>query len=157
MSLVNNTSKFILIFLASGAITGNAIAGPCGGAKPEKVARYKTPQMVTFVNSTIDFLNSDNNQNQRHLNVLQKCQKIFNSGKATAKGMDAKNLKTCRNLMTRGGYDLQKVAIKISEDQITSREQSIVTKNLSKKETDKFVETVNPTTIKTNDSDLLLF
>ena len=155
MSVVNKTSKFILMFLASGAITGNAIAGPCGGAKPAKVARYKTPQMVTFVNSTIDFLNSDENPNQRHLNVLQKCQRIFNSGQATAKGMDAKNLKTCKNLLTRGGYNLQKVAIKLPEDQLENREQLTAIKKVSKKKAEKIVEKDNSTS--TNDSDLLLF
>ena len=155
MSVINKTSKLILMFLASGAISGNAIAGPCGGAKPAKVARYKTTQMVTFVNSTIDFLNSDENANKRHLSVLQKCQRIFNSGQATAKGMDAKNLKTCKNLLTRGEYNLQKVAIKVSEDQLENREQLTAIKKVSKKKAEKIVETGNSTS--TNNSDLLLF
>ena len=155
MSVLNKSSRLILMFLASGAISGNAIAGPCGGAKPTNVARYKTPQMVTFVNSTIDFLNSDKNPNQRHLNVLQKCQRIFNSGQATAKGMDAKNLKTCKNLLTRGGYNLQKVAIKVPEDQLKNREQLTAIKKFSKKKAEKIVEIDNSTS--TNSSDLLLF
>ena len=155
MSVINKTSKLILIFLASGAISGNAIAGPCGGAKPAKVARYKTTQMVTFVNSTIDFLNSDENANKRHLSVLQKCQRIFNSGQATAKGMDAKNLKTCKNLLTRGGYDLQKVAIKVPEDQIKNVEQLTAIREVSKKKAEKTIKKDNSTT--TNNSDLLLF
>ncbi len=155
MRTVKETSKIIFMFFASGAIASNAIAGPCGGAKPAKVARYKTPEMVTFVNSTIDFLNSEENSNQRHLNVLQKCQRIFNSGQSTAKGMDAKNLKTCKNLLTRGGYDLQKVAIKVPEDQIKNVEQLTAIREVSKKKAEKTIKKDNSTT--TNNSDLLLF
>tara|TARA_A100001388_G_C28676925_1_gene454427 strand:- start:296 stop:763 length:468 start_codon:yes stop_codon:yes gene_type:complete len=155
MKIVKETSKLIFMFFASGAIAGNAIAGPCGGAKPAKVARYKTPQMVTFVNSTIDFLNSEENANQRHLMVLQKCQRIFNSGQSTAKGMDAKSLKTCKNLSNRGGYNLQKVAIKVPEDQIKNVEQLTAIKEISKKKAEKVVKKDNLTT--TNNSELLLF
>ena len=155
MKLITEPSKILFMFIASGAIATSAIAGPCGGAKPEKVARYKTPQMVTFVDSTIDFLNSDKNANQRHLNVLQKCQRIFNSGQSTAKGMDAKNLKTCKNLFTRGGYNLQKVAIKVPENQLENREQLTAIKKGSKKKAEKIVEIDNSTS--TNKSDLLLF
>ena len=155
MKLITEPSKILFMFIASGAIATSAIAGPCGGAKPEKVARYKTPQMVTFVNTTINFLNSEEKPNRRHLNVLEKCQRIFNSGKATAKGMDAKNLKTCRNLSNMGLYNTKNIAINTSEDQIKNSEKSASIKIVNKKKINKIVETDNTNTLK--DSNLLLF
>ena len=105
--------------IASGVITSSALAGPCGGgaSKPEKVARQKTPQMLAFVDSTIDYLNSKEGSNKRHLKVLKSCLRTLNSGKTSVKGYEAKNLKSCKNFMKIDEYDLQKIASTLSEDQ----------------------------------------
>ncbi len=157
MNLNNKYTKFFTFVLASGVLASSAFAGPCGGSKnkPEKIAKYKTPQMVVFVNSTIDYLNSKEDSNKRHLKVLKNCQKTFNSGRPTAKGMEGKNLKICKNLMSRGGYDLKTVAVKVSEDPITNKKEPIAINKVSEKKINKIAETSNSTT--SNESDLLLF
>ena len=157
MNFINKSQKVLSLLFVSCLFTSSALAGGgCGGgSKPEKIAKYKTPQLVSFVNSTVDLLNSQENPNKRHLNTLLKCQKTFNSGKLTAKGMEARGLKTCKNLMSKGGYDLRKIATKVSEDQITNKETPIAANNLREKKVNKIIETDNLT--KTNDTDLLLF
>ena len=118
MNLINKSTKLFTLILASGIITSSALAGPCGGgSKPEKVARYKTPQMFAFVDSTIDYLNSKEGSNKRHLKVLKSCLRTFNSGKTFVKGNEAKNLKSCKNFMKIDEYELQKIASTLSEDQ----------------------------------------
>ena len=111
--------------------------------------------MVSFVNSTVDFLNSQENPNKRHLNTLVKCQKTFNSGKLTAKGMEARGLKTCKNLMAKGGYDFQTINIKETKDPITKKETPIAVNKLNENKINKIAETNNSTN--TKNSDLLLF
>ena len=159
MNFFNKISRLFTLLIASSFFAGSAIAGGgCGGggSKPEKVAKYKTPQMVVFVNSTIDYLNSQEGSNQRHLKVLKNCQNTFNSGKNSARGMEAKNLKTCKNLMKRGGYEVQKVAGKLSEDQTKKNNLSpLAFKKATKKETQKINKTIDSTT--ESNSDLLLF
>ena len=115
--------------VASGIITSSALAGSCDGgpskggsskgssSNSENVARYKTPQMLAFVDSTIDYLNSKEGSNKRHLKVLKSCLRTFNSGKTFVKGNEAKNLKFCKNFMKIDEYDLQKIASTLSEDQ----------------------------------------
>ena len=88
-----------------------------GSSNPEKVARYKTPQMLAFVDSTLNYLNSKEGSNKRHLKVLNSCLRTFNSGKTSVKGNEAKNLKSCRNFMKIDEYDLQKISSILSEDQ----------------------------------------
>ena len=158
MNFINKSQKVLSLLLVSCLFTSSALAGGgCGGggSKPEKIAKYKTPQLVSFVNSTVDLLNSQENPNKRHLNTLLKCQKTFNSGKLTAKGMEARGLKTCKNLMSKGGYDLRTIATKVTEDQITNKETPIAANNLREKKVNKIIETDNST--KTKDTDLLLF
>ena len=113
MNLINKSTKFFTLIVASGIITSSALAGSCGGgsskvgsSNPEKVARYKTPQMLAFVNSTIDYLNSKEGSNKRHLKVLNSCLRTFNSGKTSVKGNEARNLKSCKNFMKIDEYDL---------------------------------------------------
>ena len=57
MNLINKSTKFFTLIVASGIITSSALAGSCGGgfSKTEKVARYRTPQMLAFIDSTIDY------------------------------------------------------------------------------------------------------
>ena len=160
MNSINKSIKFFTLIFASGVITSSALAGGgCGGgggSKPEKIARYKTPQMVAFVDSTIDYLNSKEEPNKRHLKVLNSCFKTFNSGKKTAKGMEAKNLKICKNLMKMDEYDVQKIASNLSEDQIkNNNERPVALKKEIKYKTEKITKTIDTTTEK--DSGLLLF
>ena len=129
MNLINNSKKLFTLIVASGIITSSALAGSCdggpskggpskgGSSNPEKVSRYKTPQMLAFVYSTIDYLNSKEGSNKRHLKVLKSCLRTFNSGKTFVKGNEAKNLKFCKNFMKIDEYDLQKIASTLSEDQ----------------------------------------
>ena len=119
MNLINKSTKLFTLVVASGIITSSALAGSCGGgvSKTEKVARYKTPQMLAFVDSTMNYLNSKEGSNKRHLKVLNSCLKTFNSGKTSVKGYEAKNLKSCKNFMKMDEYDLQKIASTLSEDQ----------------------------------------
>ena len=114
MKLLKKTSKLFILFLASGALASSALAGPCGGgkSKPEKLTKYKTSQMVVFVDSTLDLLNSSESPNKRHLATLSKCQKIFSSSKKQVKGMEVRNLKTCKNYMNNKLYEVQEVALK---------------------------------------------
>ena len=159
MNLINKSTKLFTLIIASGVITSSALAGGgCGGggAKAEKIARYKTPQMVAFVDSTIDYLNSKEEPNKRHLKVLNSCLKSFNSGKKSARGIEAKNLKTCKNLMKMDEYDVQKIASNLSEDQIKNNsERPVALKKEIKYKTEKITKT-NDSTIK-RDSGLLLF
>ena len=158
MNLINKSTKLFTLIVASGIITSSALAGPCGGgaSKPEKVARYKTPQMLAFVDTTIDYLNSKDGSNKRHLKVLNSCLKTFNSGKKSVKGNEAKNLKACRNFMKMDEYNLQKIASNLSEDQLKNNSESpIALKKETKNKTERVTKTIDSTTeVK---SDLLLF
>ena len=158
MNLINKSTKFFTLIVASGIITSSALAGPCGGgaSKPEKVARYKTPQMLAFVDSTINYLNSKEGSNKRHLKVLKSCLKTFNSGKTSVKGNEAKNLKSCKNFMKIDEYDLQKIAGTLSEDKLKNNSESpIALKKESKNNIERVTKTIDSTTEK--ESDLLLF
>ena len=165
MKLLLNTSKLFFLLITSGALASSAIAGGSCKAKAEKVAKYKTPQMVTFVNSTINLLNSSENPNQRHLSTLSKCQKIFSSGKKQAKGMEARNLKTCKNYMTKGLYEVQNIAVNQPSDDLKLDEQKQPNKNFKKQtvaikkntknKTNQFVDEDN--SVSKNDSGLMLF
>ena len=167
MKLLIKTSKLFMLLITSGALASSAIAGPCGGggSKPEKVAKFKTPQMVAYVNSTINLLNSSESPNQRHLATLSKCQKIFSSGKKSARGMETRNLKTCKNYMTKGLYDVQNIAVKLPSDEIkldeqkqpkkNYKKQTVAIKKNTKNKTNQFVEKDN--SVSKNDSGLMLF
>ena len=158
MNLINKSTKLFTLIVASGIITSSAMAGPCGGgaSKPEKVARYKTPQMLAFVDSTINYLNSKEGSNKRHLKVLNSCLKTFNSGKTSVKGNEAKNLKSCKNFMKIDEYDLQKIASTLSEDQLKNNSESpIALKKETKSKTENVTKTIDSTTERK--SDLLLF
>ena len=158
MNLINKSTKLFTLIVASGIITSSALAGPCGGgaSKPEKVARYKTPQMIAFVDSTIDYLNSKEGSNKRHLKVLNSCLKTFNSGKTSVKGNEAKNLKSCKNLMKIDEYDFQKIASTLSEDRLKINSESpIALKEEIKNKTERVTKTIDSTTER--ESDLLLY
>ena len=108
MNLINKSTKLFTLVVASGIITSSALAGSCGGgvSKTEKVARYKTPQMLAFIDSTVDYLNSKEGSNKRHLKVLNSCLRTINSSKTSVKGNEARNLKSCKNYMKIDEYNL---------------------------------------------------
>ena len=164
MKLLIKTSKLFILLITSGALASSAIAGGSCKAKAEKVAKYKTPQMVTFVNSTINLLNSSESPNKRHLATLSKCQKIFSSGKKSVRGMDIRKLKSCKNFMTKGLYEVQNIAVKLPSDEIKLNDQKRPKKNLkpsvaikknTKNKTNQFVEKDN--SVSKNDSGLMSF
>ena len=159
MNLIKKSTKFFTLLITSGVITSSALAGGgCGGggSKPEKIAQYKTPQMISFVNSTIDYLNSKDEPNKRHLKVLNSCFKTFNSSKKSVRGIEAKNLKACRNLMRIDEYDNQKITRNLSEDQIkNNNERPVALKKEIINKTEKNTKTIVSTT--EGDSGLLLF
>ena len=119
--------------------------------------------MVVFVDSTVNLLNSIDKPNKRHLATLSKCQKIFSSDKKSARGIEVRNLKTCKNIMTQGLYETQNIAVKIPSDQIKINDQKKPKKNNIKKSVaikkntkiNQFVEKDN--SVSENDSGLLLF
>ena len=154
-----------MLFIAAGAFTCSAMAGPCKKSKPENISKYKTTEMVKFIDSTIYNLNSSQNPNKRHLASLSKCQKILSSSKKQVKGIEAKNLKLCMALKNKGIYNTTKVALKVPSDEIKFsdqkqprniiKNQSIAIKKDTKVTTNKSVEKEN--SLSKKNSGLLLF
>ncbi len=114
MKRSNNIFKYLLIFLFA-TILLDPIYGGYGGegskTKPEKIKKYKTPNLVRYVNLSVFYLNSTKNINKRHLKVFTNCQRLFNSGKNKVKGQEIKYLKSCQNLMRTGLYSKEAFAI----------------------------------------------
>ena len=104
MKLIKKISNLFLPLIASGALVNFAIASEGSLGKPMKVFRFKTPQMVSYVNSSISLLKSEENPNKRHLKNLLTCQKIFSSGKKSVRGMEIKILKACKSYKASGFY-----------------------------------------------------
>ena len=167
MNLIHRTSRIFTLLIAAGVFSSSAIAGPCGGggSKPEKVAKYKTPQMVVFVDKTIDLLNSGDSPNKKHLATLSKCQKIFSSGKKSVRGLEIRKLKACKNFMTKGLYEVKNIAAKLPFDEIklndqklpknNNKNQTVVIKKNTKNKTNYSVEKDNSAS--KNESGLMLF
>ena len=101
---------FILILTASTlfnpdiAVTGN-------GKRQEKLDKYKTPQLVYFVDTVLNYLENNPDLNPRHLTLLRKCQITLNSNKKRLIGIEVVNIKQCKNLSTSGIYNVKKVAL----------------------------------------------
>ena len=154
MKLIKNTSKLILPLIALGGLTISAIASEGSLGKPMQLFRFKTPKMVTYVNSTVSLLNSQENPNKRHLKNLKTCQKIFSSGKKLIRGMEIKILKTCKSYMNSGLYqtsnieDLEneletlKQLIKFNNENqnLNQRQKEEALKDLQEKELKEFQE-----------------
>ena len=91
MKRSNNILKYLLIFLFATMLL-DPIYGGYGGegskTKPEKIKKYKTPNLVRYVNLSVFYLNSTKNINKRHLKVFTNCQRLFNSGKTKVKGQE---------------------------------------------------------------------
>ncbi len=119
MELIKRISRLILPLITLGGLASSAIAAGEGSfRKPMQIFRFKTPQMVLYVNSTISLLNSEENPNKRHLNNLLKCQKLFSSGKKLIRGMEIKSLKVCKQYMDLGLYQTSSVTILENELEI---------------------------------------
>ena len=124
MKLIKEPFKLIFPLIASGTFSSTAIAGGEGSlGKPMQLFRFKTPQMVLYVNSTISLLNTWENPNKRHLKNLLKCQRIFSSGKKLVRGMEIKTLKTCQLYMDLGNY--QTSSIRDLENELETLKQLI--------------------------------
>ena len=68
------------------------------------MSKFKTQELINYVNLTIYYLYSAENKNERHVILFKSCQKLLNSNKKTVKGKDKKNLTSCTNLMNMGTY-----------------------------------------------------
>ena len=110
LKLIKKISKLSLPFIASGVLASSVLASEGSLGKPMQLFRFKTPQMVLYVNSTISLLNSEENPNKRHLKNLLKCQDIFSSGKKLVRGMEIKTLKACKSYKDLGFYQTSSVS-----------------------------------------------
>tara|TARA_A100001388_G_scaffold214847_1_gene165325 strand:+ start:711 stop:1376 length:666 start_codon:yes stop_codon:yes gene_type:complete len=97
---------FVLLLTASTLFNpANAVTG--NGKRQEKLAKYKTPQLVYFVDTVVSYLEKNKDINPRHLTLLKKCQKTLNSNKKRLIGMEVVNIKSCKNLSTSGIYNVK--------------------------------------------------
>ena len=86
----------------------NPVYGGYGGEgtknKAEKISKYKTQRLTSYVNFTVNLLSSTEEKNERHFLLFKNCQKLLNGSKKTVKGKDKKNLKSCIYFMDQGKY-----------------------------------------------------
>ena len=154
--------KLFVLFLTASTLFNSAIAVTGNGKRQEKLAKYKTPQLVYFVDTVVDYLEKNKDINPRHLTLLKKCQITLNSNKKRLIGMEVVNIKACKNLSTSGIYNVKYADVnstrinvlvdnneKINkpEKQISIRTEessnSQVTKKVNSKKQDKRIQTVN--------------
>ena len=109
--------------IATGGLASSSIASEGSLGKPMQLFRFKTPQMVLYVDSTVSLLNNQEYPNKRHLKNLLTCQKLFSSGKNLVRGMEIKSLKVCKSYMTSGLY--QTSSIKNLENELERLKQVI--------------------------------
>ena len=70
--------KLFVLFLTASTLFNSAIAVTGNGKRQEKLAKYKTPQLVYFVDTVVDYLEKNKDFNPRHLPLLRKCQDTLN-------------------------------------------------------------------------------
>ena len=102
-----NNKKYLFLFLTLISLTNPIFAGYGGEGtkdKAEKISKFRTQELINYVNLTIYYLYSAENRNERHVILFKSCQKLLNSNKKTGKGKDKKNLTSCTNLMKMGTY-----------------------------------------------------
>ena len=102
-----NNKKYLFLLLALISLTNPIFAGYGGEGtkdKAEKISKFRTQELINYVNLTIYYLYSAENRNERHVILFKSCQKLLNSNKKTVKGKDKKNLTSCTNLMKMGTY-----------------------------------------------------
>ena len=106
MKLIN-INRYLVFLLTLASLT-NPIFASYGGEgtknKTEKLSKFKTQELINYVNLTIYYLYSTDNKNERHVILFKNCQKLLNSDKKTVKGKDKKSLVSCKNLMNMGTY-----------------------------------------------------
>jgi len=154
--------KLFVLFLTVSTLFNSAIAVTGNGKRQEKLAKYKKPQLVYFVDTVVDYLEKNKDVNPRHLTLLKKCQSTLNSNKKRLIGMEVVNIKACKNLSTSGIYNVKYTdlnstrinvlvdnneKIKNPENQISIRTKesstSQIDKKLKLKKKDKINETFN--------------
>ena len=128
--------KIIILIVTSITVFNPAFAGTTGnGKRQEKLDKYKTPQLVRFVDNVVRYLEKNTDKNPRHLTLLKKCQTTLNSNKKRLIGIEVVNIKQCKNLSTAGIYklksvDLNKNTINILFDNQVNTQNSASQKNL---------------------------
>ena len=98
--------KFFVLILTASTLF-NAVFAMGNGKRQEKLDKYKTPQLVYFVDTVLDYLEKNKEINPRHLTLLKKCQITLNSNKKRLIGMEVVNIKQCKNLSTTGIYNVK--------------------------------------------------
>ena len=99
--------KLFVLFLTASTLFNSAIAVTGNGKRQEKLDKYKTPQLVYFVDTVLNYLEKNQDLNPRHLTLLRKCQTTLNSNKKRLIGIEVVNIKKCRNLSTSGIYNVK--------------------------------------------------
>jgi len=98
--------KFFVLILTASTLF-NPVFAMGNGKRQEKLDKYKTPQLVYFVDTVLDYLEKNKDINPRHLSLLKKCQITLNSNKKRLIGMEVVNIKQCKNLSTTGIYNVK--------------------------------------------------
>ena len=98
--------KFFVLILTASTLF-NPVFAMGNGKRQEKLDKYKTPQLVYFVDTVLDYLEKNKEINPRHLTLLKKCQITLNSNKKRLIGMEVVNIKQCKNLSTAGIYNVK--------------------------------------------------
>ena len=142
--------KLFVLFLTASTLFNSAFAITGNGKRQEKLAKYKTPQLVYFVDTVINYLEKNEDINPRHLTLLKKCQSTLNSNKKRLIGMEVVNIKACKNLSTSGIYnvkytDLNSTRINVLVD--NNEKILIYSKNLPilKSDTNNVIEYIKQT------------
>ena len=99
--------KLFVLFLTASTIFNSAFAVTGNGKRQEKLDKYKTPQLVYFVDTVLNYLENNPDLNPRHLTLLRKCQITLNSNKKRLIGIEVVNIKQCKNLSTSGIYNVK--------------------------------------------------
>ena len=98
--------KLFVLFLTASTLFNSAIAITGNGKRQEKLDKYKTAELVYFVDTVLDYLEKNKDINPRHLTLLKKCQSTLNSKKKRLIGIGSQ-YKTCKNLSTAGIYNVK--------------------------------------------------
>ena len=105
--MITSRKLFLLVLFFTASTLLNPVF-PYGNAKrQEKLSKYKTPQLVYFVDTVIKYLEKNKDLNPRHLTLLKKCQITLNSNKNRLIGIEVVNIKKCTNLSTAGIYNVK--------------------------------------------------
>ena len=105
--MISSRKLFLFVLFLTASTLFNPVF-PYGNAKrQEKLSKYRTPQLVYFVDTVINYLEKNKDLNPRHLTLLKKCQITLNSNKNRLIGIEVVNIKKCTNLSTAGIYNVK--------------------------------------------------